>query len=530
MNKKFIVLLIACMMPLFSMAQNDTDTRWGDLGNGTFANPVLHADYSDPDIIRVGNKYYMTCSEFHYMGMPVLESTDMVNWTIVAQVYNQINMDKFRTMQGYGDGTWAPALRYHNGRFYIFVCMPNDGLFMTSAEHAEGPWEPLYQVKNIKGWEDPCPLWDEDGNAWLGRGKVGAGAIIIHRMSPDGKQILDDGKVVYEGPVAEGTKFLKRDGYYYLSIPEGGVGTGWQMVLRSKNIYGPYEGKRVLEQGSTNVNGPHQGALVDTPDGEWWFYHFQDRNPQGRVVHLQPVKWQSDGFPTIGEDVDGNGIGEPMKIVSKPNTGTSEKPHHPQTDDNFNGGKLGIQWQTNHNPQDGCISTSIRKGKLAIKATTAHNLYDAHNQLTQKTMGYKGEVTVKLELRDMTNGQRAGLSCLGSMMAGAGIEKKNNGDTKNISEVYIEMNGMTTAIAQLKSKTKAIWIRLNIDGVNNKQQFSYSTDGKTFTAIGKEFSEKSSGWKGSRVGLYSYTTKENNDGNAFFDDFTYKVDGPGQLK
>ena len=141
-------------------------------------------------------------------------------------------------------------------------------------------------MKQVEGWEDPCPLWDYDGQAYIGRSQVGAGPIILHKMSPDGKTLLDEGVKIYEGPVAEGTKFFKKDGYYYLSIPEGGVGTGWQMVLRSKHIYGPYEGKRTLEQGSTAVNGPHQGALVDTPKGEWWFYHFQSTEPLGRVVHL----------------------------------------------------------------------------------------------------------------------------------------------------------------------------------------------------------------------------------------------------
>ena len=297
-GKKLTAVLLLTTAFTSNTKAEEVDTRWGDQGDGTFANPVLFTDYSDPDVIRVGNKYYMTGSEFHYMGMQILESDDMINWRIIGQVYDRINQDIFRNMSGYGDGTWAPALRYHDGRFYIYVCMPTTGLYMTSAEKPEGPWEPLYCVKQINGWEDPCPLWDENGNAYLGRGRVGAGAIIVHRMSPDGKTLLDDGRVVYEGPVAEGTKYHIRDGYYYLSIPEGGVGQGWQTVLRSKDIYGPYEGKRVLETGSTNINGPHQGALVDTPDGEWWFYHFQDTGALGRVVHLQPVHW-ADGWPVV---------------------------------------------------------------------------------------------------------------------------------------------------------------------------------------------------------------------------------------
>ena len=527
-GKKLTAVLLLTTAFTSNTKAEEVDTRWGDQGDGTFANPVLFTDYSDPDVIRVGNKYYMTGSEFHYMGMQILESDDMINWRIIGQVYDRINQDIFRNMSGYGDGTWAPALRYHDGRFYIYVCMPTTGLYMTSAEKPEGPWEPLYCVKQINGWEDPCPLWDDNGNAYLGRGRVGAGAIIVHRMSSDGKTLLDDGKVVYEGPVAEGTKYHIRDGYYYLSIPEGGVGQGWQTVLRSKDIYGPYEGKRVLETGSTNINGPHQGALVDTPDGEWWFYHFQERVPQGRVVHLQPVKWPKGEFPTIGEDYDGNGIGEPMKIVKKPNTGKKCKPFHPQTDDKFQGGKLGLQWQVNHNPVSGCISTTQRKGMLSITALKADQLSRARNTVTQKTLGYKGEATVMVDYSDILPGQRMGMACLGSNMAGAGVEMISQNGKEKV-QLYFEKNGDFIALPGIDCQKKCVWFRLSIDGVQNKHRFSYSTDGKNFTSMGSEFDEYNSGWKGSRVGLYTYSCFDKG-GTAYFDNFEYKVDGPGKLK
>ena len=247
---------------------------WGDQGDGTYRNPVLNADFSDPDVIRVGSKYYMVASDFHFLGMQVLESEDMVNWRYISQIYRRFDEPGWDSNQHYAGGSWAPAIRYHDGLFYVYFCTPEEGLYMSTAKDPHGPWAPLHLVKRIEKWEDPCPFWDEDGQAYLGRSKHGAGPIIVHRMSADGRQLLDDGVTVYEGPVAEGTKFLKRNGYYYLIIPEGGVGTGWQTVLRSKNIYGPYERRIVLEQGSTSINGPHQGALVDTPDGNWWFYHF----------------------------------------------------------------------------------------------------------------------------------------------------------------------------------------------------------------------------------------------------------------
>lgn len=303
LRRSIIILTLILAVAVAGHAGNGgLALAWGDRGDGTFANPVLNADYSDLDVIRVGDKYYMTCSEFHFMGMPVLESDDMVNWRIIGQVYDNIGMPGYGDMIKYAEGTWAPALRYHDGKFWIFVCTPEEGLFMTVAEDPAGPWSPLHLVKGVAKWEDPCPFWDDNGDAYLVRSRHRAGPIIIHRMSPDGRELLDEGVTVYKGPVAEGPKMFKKDGYYYISIPEGGVSKGWQTVLRSKDVYGPYESRRVLERGSTDVNGPHQGALVETPDGDWWFYHFQSAGTRGRVVHLQPVKW-IDGFPFIGEDL-----------------------------------------------------------------------------------------------------------------------------------------------------------------------------------------------------------------------------------
>ena len=258
---RFFFLAFLFVLLFLSEKVQGQAVSWGDQGNGTYINPILNADYSDPDVIRVGDKYYMVCSDFHYIGMPVLESDDMVNWRIISQVYNRFDFPGWDNNENYGGGSWAPAIRFHDGKFWIYFCTPREGLMMSTATDPHGPWTPLHCVKNIGGWEDPCPFWDEDGQAYMGRSQLGAGPIYLHRMTPDGKTLLDDGKIIYTGPVAEGTKFYKRHGYYYLSIPEGGVGEGWQTILRSKNIYGPYEKKVVLEQGNTTVNGPNQGPL-----------------------------------------------------------------------------------------------------------------------------------------------------------------------------------------------------------------------------------------------------------------------------
>ena len=512
------------MMSAAAYAQTPTaiDERWGDQGDGTFANPVLNADYSDPDVIRVGNKYYMTCSEFHYMGMPILESTDLVNWKIIARVYDHINIEGYDAMRRYGEGTWAPAIRYHDGKFWIFVCTPKDGLFMTTAEKPEGPWKPLTCVKQVKGWEDPCPLWDDDGQAYIGRSQLGAGPIILHKMSPDGKTLLDEGVKIYEGPVAEGTKFFKKDGYYYLSIPEGGVGTGWQMVLRSKHIYGPYEGKRTLEQGSTAVNGPHQGALVDTPQGEWWFYHFQSTEPLGRVVHLQPVTWK-DGFPTMGADYDGNGVGEPMKICKKPRV-KKAKAHLPQTSDTFSSRQLQPQWQWNHNPDEALWSLTSHPGYLALHPSVATRIREARGQLTQKAMGYRSVATAQLDMTLLGEGQRSGIASLGRKMHGMGVVMRASGDTAK-PYLYHEMDGTVQIGEALADGITKIWLRLEMNAVDNALRFLFSTDGKNYTQVGETFSQHSGDWKGMRVGLYTYADRQM-DGTALFDSFEYITDGP----
>ncbi len=497
---------------------------WGDLGDGTFANPVLNADYSDPDIVRIGDRYYLTCSEFHFMGMPILESEDLVNWRILGQIFDHINLPGYSEMTKYAEGTWAPALKYHDGKVWMYVCTPEEGLFMSSADSPAGPWEPLHLVKGIAKWEDPCPFWDEDGQAYLVRSRHRAGPIIIHRMSADGKKLLDDGVTVYEGPVAEGPKIFKKDGYYYISIPEGGVGEGWQTILRSKNIYGPYESRRVLEQGSTEINGPHQGSLVETPEGNWWFAHFQSAGARGRVMHLQPVKWV-DGWPEIGADYDGNGVGEPMHIVPMP-SGKAGIAFTPQTSDEFDGEHIGMQWQTNHNPAIECISLTERPGFLTLKPMKATRLREARNQLTQKIMGYSSQATVSIDWSDMEVGDRSGLLCIGKKFVGAGVTVERQGG-RIVPELYMEVDSTVVfkqALPELK-RGNAVEIRLDIDTEANRYAYSYSVDGGlTFNQLGEPFEMRDGFWKGVRTGIYAYTTGET-PGRTRFDFFRYMHDG-----
>ena len=492
---------LTCLLILLSLSLNAQTRSWGDQGDGTYRNPVLNADFSDPDVIRVGNRYYMVASDFHFLGMQVLESEDLVNWRYASQIYHRFDEPGWDSNQHYAGGSWAPAIRYHNGLFYVYFCMPDEGLFMSTARDAHGPWAPLHCVKHVEKWEDPCPFWDVDGQAYLGRSRHRAGPIIVHRMSPDGRQLLDDGVTVYTGPVAEGTKFLKRNGYYYLIIPEGGVGTGWQTVLRARSIYGPYERRVVLEQGSTNVNGPHQGALVDTPNGQWWFYHFQEMPVLGRVVHLQPAHWEND-WPVIGIDRDGNGIGEPVVGSVFPSTCDDRTVANSgtftlQQSDDF-GSALGLQWQWNHNPVDTHWSLTERTGWLTLRAMPADSLKLCRNQLTQKVMGYRSIGTTLVQQEGQCYG---GLFVSGKLFRGIGLSKEG---------IVVEMEEKRIV---RRGKFAKVYLRVSIDAERNQHQFYYSTDGKRYKKAGESFAMRDGYWKGIRMGLFCY----GQDGQAQFD-------------
>ena len=504
--KNFLLILLYFINNVLVLSAQGTPGKWGDQGNGTYINPILNADYSDPDVIRVRDKYYMIASDFHFLGMQVLESSDMINWKLISQIYHHFDFPGWDNNQQYAGGSWAPSIRYHDNKFWVFFCTPKEGLFMSNAVNPSGPWSPLHLVKKVEKWEDPCPFWDEDGQAYLGRSRHGAGPIIIHKMSADGTRLLDEGMTVYTGPVAEGTKIFKKDGYYYLSIPEGGVGTGWQTILRSKNIYGPYEKKVVLEQGSTTINGPHQGAIVDTPDDQWAFFHFQ---------HHQPMHWEND-WPVIGVDFDRNGIGEPVYVCQKPIE--SKTIFAPQTDDDFSTPNLSLQWQFNHNPTDHAWSLSAHPGSLTLKALKSSTFRLARNTLTQKIMGNISEATIAMDFTEIADGQRCGLACMGKINNVLGIKMEKG-------QKYLYTSNDTTEISTTFPNGNQIYLRVSIDMTNQKFQYFYSTDNIRFIPYGTSFFIPFGFWKGARIALYCYN-KEQEAGTASFQWFKYKHDGP----
>lgn len=261
----FSLFLLTC----FSVcAQSTVSKVWvADNGNGTYKNPIINADYSDPDAIRVGDDYYMTASSFEDIpGLPILHSKDLVNWTIIGHALDRLPPYDHFSVPRHGEGVWAPAICYHNNEFYIYYPDPDFGIYRTKAKNPAGPWSEPVLVEAGKGLIDPCPLRDDDGNTYLVHAWAGSRAgiksiITVKKMNGEGTKTLDKGVIVYDGhetdPTIEGPKFYKRNGYYYIFAPAGGVSTGWQLVLRSKNVYGPYQRRVVMDQGKTTINGPH---------------------------------------------------------------------------------------------------------------------------------------------------------------------------------------------------------------------------------------------------------------------------------
>jgi beta-xylosidase len=504
MYKSLITFLLCCLV-IGSKAQ-----VWvPDNGDGTYKNPIIYADYSDPDVIRVGDDYYMVASSFNCQpGIPVLHSKDLVNWKIINHVYDHLPLQRYQKMQA-GQGSWAPSIRYHNGRYYVYFCTPEDGLFMASAVNPAGKWT-LALVQDVANWEDPCPFWDTDGHAYLLHGRKGAGPAILHKMSADGKKLLDNGRLIYrddkQQPTLEGFKFLnKRAGYYYFMAPAGGVGTGWQSVFRSKNIYGPYEDKIVLRQGSTGINGPHQGGLVETQTGEWWFIHFQEKGAYGRILYLQPAVWKN-GWPVIGEDKDGNGTGEPILTYKMPNVGKHYPAGTPQTSDEFSSPVLGLQWQWQAAPHKNWYSLISHKGFIRLNAmanpTNSGSLFYAPNMLLQKFMAPAFTVTAKLIFHSATTNDRAGLTITGNYYTFLCLEKQENGNSLVIYEGKADNRRLLPPrpLASIPVKANTVWLRAT---VNDKAmyRYTYSLDGVKFMDIGDEYHAEKGTWIGAKTGL-----------------------------
>lgn len=493
-----------------------------DQGDGTYRNPVLHADYSDPDVVRVGPDFFLIASSFQCTpGLPVLHSRDLVNWRIINHALKNLPDPRYREVQP-GHGVWAPAIRHHDGRYWIIFPTPDEGIYSIHSTDPWGEWSEPHMLLEGKGLIDPCPFWDEDGSAWLAHAYAGSRAGIrnklhIRPMSPDCTRILGEGKVVVEIdqdlPALEGPKLHKRNGWYYISAPAGGVPTGWQSVFRSRDLLGPYEERVVLAQRGTAVNGPHQGALVDTPSGDWWFLHFQDKGIYGRIVHLQPVRWEDD-WPLVGEDHDENCVGRPVDVWRKPLTAPGS-PAVPQDNDEFEGPELGLQWQWHGNHEDGWCSLSERAGHLRLKALPlpSAKLQDAPNLLLQKIPASEFSLETCVEIPDGTDGVRAGMIVAGESCFALDVRKESG-----TYHIRLDRPGEPCADVTIRCTSVVLKLEASEGGAC---RMGIATPDNPFYQIGPAFQATPGRWIGAKMGLYC-VSRESVAGHADFAWFRLK--------
>ncbi len=509
-------------------------TRAGDQGDGTYVNPILCSDYSDPDPIAMGDDFYLTASSFNCMpGLPILHSCDLVNWTIAGHALERLPMVCY-DQPCHGRGVWAPAFRCFDGRFWIFFGTPDEGIFMITAPMPTGPWSALHQVRQASGWIDPCPFWDDDGQAYLVHALAASRAglnsvLVLHRMTPDGSRLLDDGHVVIDGhfhhPIVEGPKLYKRNGWYYIFAPAGGVKGGWQAVFRSRSLDGPYEDRIVLCQGNTDINGPHQGGWVQTSAGECWFLHFQDRGANGRVVHLQPMQWKDD-WPLVGEQTKAPNVFEPVLRHTKPNVGRNSPVIRPQASDDFSCARLGLQWQWMANPNPAWYSLTASAGRLRLfsQGTPSKrcNWWQAGNLLLQKPQDMHFRATTHMKLKAAAQGDRAGLIMTGSISAALVVERTDDGWRLALYMMRDANQTEPEVVDVLPWNDDEAFLRLEMEeGVG---RFSLSRDGKQFTSIGHVLHPRSAVWLGAKVGMFSLNPADRPSGGyADFSCFNYEA-------
>ena len=531
MNKLIRLALMMAALPMGLNAQYRSQVWSPDNGDGTYTNPVINADYSDPDVCvgASGEDYYLTASSFQCIpGLPILHSKDLVNWEIINYALRGLEPKEVFDRPAHGMGVWAPSIRYHDGMYYIYWGDPDYGVMMTKTKDPAGVWDEPTCVIPGKGLIDTTPLWDEDGRCYLvnayanSRAKF-ASVLAVRELSADGTRAIGQPVIVFDGNgtenrTCEGPKFYKRDGWYWIMCPAGGVPTGFQLAMRSKSPYGPYEHRVVLAQGKTAVNGPHQGGWVHTKYGEDWFLHFQDKEAYGRVVHLQPVVW-SNGWPVMGKK------GQPVTTYKKPKSATTTIVN-PVESDEFNAPIMGRQWQwhANYDEKFG-VPTAFGTFRIYTYKLSEgwKNFWEVPNLLLQKTPADQFTVTTKLRMTSKADGQFGGLIMMG--LDYSALVVRRQGQEFQLVQMTCKAadkgrQQTEQVIATLKptvvDKTQYrpgihedIYMRLSVS--DSKVRFAYSHDGKKFTACGSEFQMKEGKWIGAKFGYIAAETDANAD-------------------
>ena len=539
------------IIPHLSIASAQSWTA--DNGNGTFTNPLFYDEFSDPDIIRVGDDYYLAGTTMHSVpGLVILHSRDLVNWENVSYCFDRFDFpeDKFALknhQEIYGQGIWAPAIRYANGQFYIFSNINGKGLQCYTSKDIRGPWKHHNMQGNIY---DLSVLFDDDGKIYAIHKY---GEVHCTELKPDMSGPVEgtDRVIIPEGNgVGEGHHIYKINGMYYL-ISTDYSPNGRTLCSRSKSIWGPYETRvitadetygyhavgrtqvlrgekyRIGSDGSkftiasasadaTGCDNAHQGGIVQAQDGSWWALLMQDFHSIGRTVCLMPMTWK-DGWPMIG--LEGN-LGRAPRTWFKPNT--SSEPHAPYNrNENFDDKTLGRVWQWNHNPDD--KMWSLKKGRLRLNTMPAEQLMWARNTLTQRVIGPTSITTVELYVKGLKDGDVTGLGNINVPCSWIGVVK----DGKTLTLRCFEQLTNDTIDVPLTSSpshplTSKIWLRCIGDYDNNQSQYAYSTDGEHFQLLGRmmPLSYQLTTFQGSRHALFAFNVNGKNGGYAEFDNFT----------
>lgn len=534
--KNILIMLVFMCSPIVGMAIGErvSVSNPANRNNSSkYINPVIDADYSDPDAVAKpdGSGFYLTASSFQCTpGLPILFSPDLVNWEIVNYALPEVPPRDFygSGIPRHGKGVWAPCIKYHDGEYYIYWGDPDFGIFMIKTSDPEGQWSEPVLVKAGKGLIDPSPFWDEDGKAYLANGwaasRAGFNSIItISEMSPDGTRVTSAPRIVYDGNdgvnhTVEGPKMYRRGDYYYLFAPAGGVAEGWQLIMRSKNVFGPYESKIVMNQGKTDINGPHQGAWVTDADGKDWFLHFQDKGPYGRVLHLNPLEWKED-WPVIGIDSDGDGCGNPVSSYQRPCSGSKVAFSDKEEDKSAL-----FQWHSNYSDFFGfpLADGMMRLYSLPL-SDAGSNLWEIPNLWLMKFPGQEFEFTADLKIaaKETSEGVSSGIVVMGWDYCRFGLVKRGDRFTLQlVSCTDAETGGRenVTDICDIKPSRKYsaglisniecdIFLRVKVDK-NAVCRFSYSTDGKKFKTLKQEFKARAGKWIGAKVGFYSIMPPE----------------------
>lgn len=489
-----------------------------DLGNGRYKNPVIFADFPDPDVIRVDDTYYMVSTTMHHFpGATILKSKDLVNWQYCANPLTQLSSkDDYSLLHGknaYARGMWACSMKYHNGKFHILINGSDAGGFLLTATDPEGKWtvKPLPRV-----YYDPGMLFD-NGKVYVA---CGIGNIQMCELDEDFNFIREQ-NVIKDKQGLEGSHLYKIGDYYYIYATYGGWPSG-QAVFRSKNIFGPYEEKMLVEK---TINGKpntvHQGALVDTPSGEWWTVLQQDLGSAGRMPNLQPVKWTND-WPVVGNK------GVPYTAYNKPATGEPQPKASLPTNDNFRSYPLGMQWEWNHNPDNGAWSLFERPGWLRLRPSgTAERLTEARNMLTQRIFCFTDKTslgTVRLDVSHLAEGDRAGICIFQDPYAMIAAERQD-GKLKLSwrQDTLTHLSDFTPAEKTVElADTDIVYLRAMYSYATGQTKFYYSLNNVRFTPLGETTTLRYnlSVFVGARFGLFCYSTTPGSEGYADFDWFS----------